>query len=201
MLNIDLSLKDTKHISLIIITKKIMTHELIEKSVSKKEILPAILEKSKEIISYSNIFGDFALEINEEVAKNSLKNIFGKSVELAENTLDSIISTYYQQMEVTVDFNTNLENAVRELNPDNAEKLLTLIKYYFEMSWEKTTENTKNIMEHYSEHANMANKINKKFDEIIESQDKNIFHLQNKGLDHFNEWSSEWWKQPTAEKE
>ena len=176
-----------------------MVNELIEKDVRMKEIIPTRSEKANEAISYSNIFGDFVLQVNEEVAANSLKNIFSKSIELSENTLDSIISTYYQQMEVTVDFNSNVENAVRELNPDNADKLLKVIRHYFDKSWKTTVDNTKKVMESYSVHTNLASKISEKFETIMELQAKNINQLQSTEL-HPNEWSSEWWKQPVTEK-
>ena len=102
-------------------------------------------------------------------------------------------------MEVTVDFNSNVENAVRELNPDNADKLLKVIRHYFDKSWKTTVDNTKKVMESYSVHTNLASKISEKFETIMELQAKNINQLQSTEL-HPNEWSSEWWKQPVTEK-
>ena len=124
-----------------------MTSTLNEKAEKIKTSIKGTAEKSKETIrefidsNTKNI--DAALDsnkkifdsINEKLNQNemdttvsdTIKQTFGKSVELAEGALDSIIDSYTRQMELNVDFNTKLVDAVKESNTENPEKILTLI--------------------------------------------------------------------------
>jgi uncharacterized protein YpuA (DUF1002 family) len=133
-------------------------------------------------------------EIDDSVT-DTLKNTFGKSVELAENALDSIIDSYTRQMEMNVDFNTKLVDAVKESKSENPEKVLNLIHENFEASRELTIRNTKEILDFYTKHTNLAVNFNEKFGENINAQLELLFKIQSKGLNKFTEWASEWWRQ------
>src|ERR1017187_1726295 len=100
---------------------------LNEKAEKIKNNIKGTAEKSKETIreiieSNTKFIGD-ALDSNkkmvdsikekfnqkdmEDSVTDTLKSTFGKSVELAEDALDSIINAYTRQMEMNVDFNTD----------------------------------------------------------------------------------------------
>lgn len=139
-------------------------------------------------------------EVDEKVA-GTLKHTFVKSVELAEDAYDAIINSYTRQMELTVDFNSQLVEAVKESNPKNADKFLELIHENFERSHQLSAKNTKEILEFYNKHTNLALNFNKTFADNVNAQVEAMFQIQSKGLDRFTNWASEWWKNPSAEKE
>jgi tRNA/tmRNA/rRNA uracil-C5-methylase (TrmA/RlmC/RlmD family) len=98
-------------------------------------------------------------------------------------------------MELTVDFNTELVDAVKEASMEHPEKILELIHENFEASHQLTISNTKEMLDFYNKHTNLAVNFNEKFGESINAQIESLFNLQNKGLNKFTNWASEWWKQ------
>jgi len=192
-----------------------MTQTLNEKAEKIKKIINGTAEKSKEtireIIASNNKYMDAAMDSNKKIVDSikkqfdghaiddsvteSLKSTFGKSVELAEDALDSIINSYTRQMELNVDFNTKLVDTIMENNGANMDKVLQLIHENFEASRQMTVDNTKEILDFYNKHTNLALNFNKKFEENIHAQIDSLFAIQSKGLDKFTNWASEWWKQ------
>ncbi len=187
---------------------------LNEKAEKIKNNIKGTAEKSKETIreiieSNTKFIGD-ALDTNkkmvdsikekfnqqemEDSVTDTLKSTFGKSVELAEDALDSIINAYTRQMELNVDFNTKLVDAIKESNTENPEKVLNLIHENFEASRQLTIDNTKEILDFYNKHTNLAVNFNTKFGENINAQLESLFKIQSKGLNKFTEWASDWWK-------
>ena len=189
------------------------THEKAEKI---KKNITGFAEKSKEtireLIGASSKQMETALDANakifEGIKKNlhmqevdekvtgTLKHTFVKSVELAEDAYDAIINSYTRQMELTVDFNSKLVEAVKESNVDNADRFLELIHENMEASQKLTAENTKEILEFYNKHTNLALNFNTKFADNVNSQVDAMFEIQKKSLQRFTGWAQEWWKQP-----
>ena len=191
------------------------TETLNEKAEEIKDTIKGTTEKSKEtireIISSSSKFIGEALDTNqkfvdsvkdklnlqnmEDTITNDLKNTFGKSVELAEDTIDIIMNSYSKQMEMNVDINSKLVDAIKDTNGYSPENVLNLIKNNFEASREMYINNTKEILAAYNKHTNLAVNFNKKFGESINTQIESIFDLQTRGFHKFSELTSEWWKQ------
>ena len=191
-----------------------METTLNEKAEKIKENIKGTAEQSKEtirkIIDSNTQYIGTALDSNKKIVDSikeklgekeiddsvtdTLKNTFGKSVELAEDALDSIINSYTRQMEMNVDFNTKLVDAVKESNNKTPEKVLNLIHENFEASRELTIRNTKEILEFYNKHTNLAVNFNEKFGENINAQIESLFKIQSTGLDRFTNWASDWWK-------
>ncbi|HEY4798048.1 MAG TPA: hypothetical protein VII99_03125 [Bacteroidia bacterium] len=191
-----------------------------EKAEKIKKIILNSAEQSKktirDLVVANDKYIDSALDANAQVFKTikekldqqnvdgamseKIKGSFSKSVELAEDTLDAIINAYTRQMQLTVDFNTKLVEAVQEANPENADKFLQLINDNFDATQTLINKNTKEIMDFYNKHTNLALNFNKKFEETINAQIDSLFQIQNKGLKKFTGWASEWWKQETPEK-
>src|ERR1019366_398074 len=192
-----------------------METTLNEKSEKIKNSIKGTAEKSKETIreiidsntkyigaaldSNKKIVDSIKEKLNQQEIEDSLtgpmKSTFGKSVELAEDALDSIINSYTRQMELNVDFNTKLVDAVKESDSKNPEKVLNLINDNFEATRQLTTKNTKEILEFYNKHTNLAVNFNQKFGESINAQMESMFKIQGTGLTRFTDWASEWWKQ------
>mgnify|MGYP001598512433 CR=1 FL=1 len=192
-----------------------MTSTLNEKAEKIKTSIKGTAEKSKETIrefidsNTKNI--DAALDSNKKIfdsineklnqtemdatVADTIKQTFGKSVELAEGALDSIIDSYTRQMELNVDFNTKLVDAVKDSSTQNPEKILSLIHENFEASHQLTINNTKEILDFYNKHTNLALNFNEKFGETIKTQLESMFTIQSRGLDRFTDWANEWWKQ------
>ena len=154
---------------------------------SNKKIVDSIKEKLDQ------------QDVNDSVTEN-VKDTFGKSVELAEDALDSIINSYTRQMEMNVDFNTKLVDAIKESKSEHPEKVLELIHQNFEASHQLTLNNTKEILDFYNKHTNLAVNFNEKFGENINSQIESLFKIQGRGLNRFTDWASEWWKEDGKEK-
>lgn len=192
------------------------TATLNEKAEKIKSNIKTTAEQSKEaireIISTNTKYIGDALDNNQKMVDSikaklnqqeiedsvtgPLKNTFGKSVELAEDALDSIINAYTRQMELNVDFNTKLVDALKESgNNESSEKVLKLIHENFEASYKMTINNTKEILDFYNKHTNLAVNFNQKFGATINAQIETLFSIQQKGLTKFTSWASEWWKQ------
>ena len=192
-----------------------METKLNEKSEKIKNSIKNTAEKSREIIreiiASNSKHIDSALDSNKKIVDSikeklnqkeiedsltdTLKGTFGKSVELAENALDSIINSYTRQMEMNIDFNTKLVDAVKESSSNQSEKLLELIHENFEASHQLTVKNTKEILDFYNKHTNLAVNFNQKFGDSINAQIESLFNIRSKGLNMFTGWASEWWKQ------
>jgi sugar-specific transcriptional regulator TrmB len=192
-----------------------MENLLTEKAEKIKSTIKNTAEKSKEtireIIASNTKYLGAAIDSNEKIIHSieeklsgqemddsvtlPLKSTFVKSIALAEDTLDSIINAYTRQMELNVDFNTKLADAIKESNAENPEKVLDLIRENFEASRQLTIKNTKEILDFYNKHTNLALNFNQKFGENINAQIDSLFAIQNKGLNKFTGWASDWWKQ------
>jgi hypothetical protein len=197
-----------------------MKTTLNDKAEKIKGIINGSAEKSKETIrelidsntkylgtamdSNKKLVDSIKKQLDEQAIDDSvtqsMKKTFGKSIELAEDTLDSIINSYTRQMELNVDFNTRLVDAIKESNGKNHDQVLKLIQDNFEASRELTIKNTKEILEFYNKHTNLALNFNEKFGENIHAQLTSLFNIQTKGLNKFTEWASDWWKQNQKEK-
>lgn len=192
-----------------------MANALNEKAEKIKTNIKETAEKSKETIrefidantknmdaaldSNKKIFDSIKTKLNQkeidDTVTDTIKQTFGKSVELAEDALDSIINSYTRQVDLNVDFNTKLVDALKESGTGNPEKVLTLIHENFEASRQLTVNNTKEILDFYNKHTNLAVNFNEKFGDTINAQIDSMFAIQSKGLDKFTGWASEWWKQ------
>ncbi len=195
-------------------TDHIMDHTLTAKVEKIKNNIYGSADKSKEtireiIVSNSKHIGN-ALDSNkkivdsikeklnhqeiEDTITDTLKTSFEKSVELAEDALDSIINSCTKQMEMNIDFNTKLVDAVKESKNDHPEKVLELIYKNFEASRQLTINNTKEILDFYNKHTNLAMDFNEKFGESVKAQIESLYSMQTKSLNKFTSWAAEWWK-------
>ena len=192
-----------------------MEATLNDKAEKIKKTINGTAEKSKEaireFIEANNKHVDAAMTANakmlntitesmnhqaiDETVTTNLKNTFGKSVQLAEDAMDSIINSYTRQMELTVDFNTKLVDAIKESKSESPEKVLELIHENFEASRKMTLENTKELLDFYNKHTNLALNFNKRFAENVQAQIETMFTIQNKGLNRFTSWAADWWKE------
>jgi hypothetical protein len=169
------------------------------------------LNSQSETIKNSIIeTADSALDINKKAVDSIKKNLtqkeiddsitytvketFGKSVELAEDSIDSVINAYVKQVEWSVALNAKLIDSFKENYGSNPEKVLNLIYENFETSRQVTIKNTLEIIEYYNKHTNLAVNFNKKFADTIANQVEVLSHIQSKGLDKYKEWVSDWWK-------
>ncbi|MEO7087527.1 MAG: hypothetical protein ABIZ51_01895 [Bacteroidia bacterium] len=159
---------------------------------NNKHIGAALDTNFKMVDSIKKSFGQKSMD---DSVTETLKNTFGKSVELAEDALDSIINSYTRQMEQNVDFNTKLIDTIKEHKSGTPEKVLELIHENFEASRKLTTENTKEILDFYNKHTNLALNFNKKFAENITAQIEAISNVQNDSQNKFTSWASHWWKE------
>jgi hypothetical protein len=196
------------------------TNNTYEKADKIKSNIASFVLKSKEIIreliGQSSKQMETAMEGNTKILNSirvhlamqqvdgkvadTVKHTFVKSLELAEDTFDAIINSYTRQMNHTVDFNTQLVEAVKESNPKNADKFLELINENFERSQELNNKNTKEILEFYNKHTNLAINFNQSFSDNVNAQIETLLQLQSKGFDKFSNWASDWWKQDAEAK-
>jgi hypothetical protein len=151
---------------------------------NNKKVVDLITGKLKQ----QNIENDYAIT-------DALKKTFGRSIELSEDAIDSIINAYTKQMELNVDFNTKLIDAIKEQNNQSFEKALQLIHEYFEASRQLIINNTKEIVNSYNKHTNLALNFNQKFGESINAQMESISRIQGNGVKMLTNWASEWWKE------
>jgi hypothetical protein len=135
----------------------------------------------------------------EDSVTGKLKNTFGKSVELAEGAIDSIISSYSRQMKMNLDGNTKLMEAVKNSDSKTHDKVLNVIQNNFEAVRELTINNTKEILDFYNKHTNLAVNFNEQFSENINVQLASLFNIQSKGHQAMTDWTNAWRKQSKKE--
>lgn len=195
------------------------SNDTYEKAERIKKNITSFAEKSKETIrelidtsakqmenamdSNSKIFNSikqkFDLQDVDGKVSETVKHTFVKSLELAEDTYDAIVNSYTRQMKHTVDFNTQLVEAVKESNPKNADKFLELIQENFESSQELNNKNTKEILEFYNKHTNLTLNFNKTFSENVNAQVEAMLEMQSKSFGKFTNWAADWWKQGSTD--
>ncbi len=192
------------------------TNETAEKI---KGSIKASSEKSKEtireIIASGNKYLHSAIEANRQIIDSvkeklnreklddtvtgALKNAYQKSIELSEDALDSIINSYSRQMELAIDSNSKLLDTVKELKIARPGQLINTIKENFEATRELNVRNTKEMVDFYNKHSNLALNFNKKLGESLNVQIDAMAKLQRDGYHKFTEWASEWWKNSAKE--
>lgn len=154
-----------------------------------KETIREIIDSNTQFISTSidsnkKMFDSISGKVKQEVIADSVtgtvKQTFGKSIEFAEDALDKIIDACIRQMELNVDFNTKLVDAVKESQSKNPEKMLQLIRENYIASRQLTVKNTKEILDIYNKHTDFAMNFNQKFGENIYAQIESLFNVQSK---------------------
>ena len=144
--------------------EKIKSHINNTAGKSKETIKEIIASNSKHIgnalDSNKKIVDSIKEKLNdkeiEDTITETLKTSFGKSIEIAEDALDSIINSTTRQIEWSIDYNTKLVDAIKESQNTNPEKMLELINENFEASQQLTIDNTKEILDFYNKHTNLA---------------------------------------------
>jgi hypothetical protein len=196
-----------------------MKSSVTEKAEKIKTIIGDTALKSKEavqeIISMNTRYLDQALDSNKVIVEgirqqfqfseqgtpifDTLNKAFGKSVELSEETIDSIIEGYNKQIQLYVDYNTRLIDTIKESatyssNNGEIEKILKVIHDSFESSVNAMNASMKTIIESYNKHTNLALNFNKKFGDNVTAQLGVFSELQTGSMNIFSSWASEWWK-------
>lgn len=191
-----------------------MDNTLNSKAEKIKNNIKGTAEKSKETIkeiiaSNSKYLGD-AINSNKKIVDSikeklnqqeiedsvtdTLKKTFGKSVELAEEALDSIINSYTKQLQMNVDFNTKLVEMIKESKNGSPEKTLEFILENFEATRQLTINSTKEIFNFYNQHTNLSMDFNQQLGKNITTQIESFSGLQNNSMNKFTAYASEWWK-------
>ena len=198
-----------------------MKNPLSEKADQLKKIMDSTAQKSKEnleeLIRVNNQLMGKALDSNKAIVdgirkqfdvqdKNtpffeSLNKAFGKSVELSEESMDTIIDGYNKQIRMYVDFNTRLVDAIRESvnqssNQAGMDTMLKLITDNFEQSVSSMNTNMKSTIDSYNKHTNLALNINKKFGENVSAQLEIYKEFQSKNRNMMANWAALWGKKP-----
>jgi hypothetical protein len=162
------------------------------------QYLGKALDSNKLIVD--GIRQQFQLKEQSTPIFDSLNKAFGKSIELSEETIDSIIEGYNKQIQLYVDYNTRLIDTLKETsalsaNSRELEKILKLIHESFESSVQVMNNSMKAIIESYNKHTNLALNFNKKFGDNVTAQLEMYSELQSNSMQAFSSWASEWWKQ------
>jgi hypothetical protein len=164
---------------------------------SNSKYLHAALDSNKKVID--SVREKLNQEKLDDTVTGAIKNAFQKSIELSEDALDSIINSYTRQMEFAIDSNSKLLDKVKELNISKPDQLLNTIRENFEASRELNVKNTKEMVDFYNKHTNLALNFNQKFGEGINLQVATMAKLQQDGYKKFTEWASDWWKNSVKE--
>lgn len=167
---------------------------------SNSQHLSAAIDANKKMVD--NIKEQFYTKNVDPAIIANLKKTFGTTVELSEEVIDTIIDAHVKRIESIIDFNIRLMDILKEQefkDNDAVEKLLKLIQGKFDESVQLSINNMKKVIEVYNKHLNLALNFNKKFYGNINAQMDTMFSLQNKSIDSFNSWATEWWKQNSKE--
>jgi hypothetical protein len=197
-----------------------MKNSVLEKAENIKTIIGDTALKSKEavqeLISLNSKYLGQALDSNKVIVEGirqqfqfkeqstpiveNMNKTFGKSVELSEETIDTIMDSYTTQIQMHIDYSTKLIDTIKESfsfssNNGEVEKILKVIQDNFEASVHSMNTSMKSIIESYNKHTNLALNFNKKFGDNVTLQLEMYQELQNNSLNMFSSWATEWWKQ------
>ena len=185
------------------ITKKKKTESTkhtIEKSAEKskakvRELLESTISERDENEKSIQLLADSVLREVNSVSAEMLKTAMGKSLEFNESTLDSLINSYSNQMEMNMEFNSRLLDFLKDTDGSEQNDLWDLIEKQFEESQHLIVNNTKDVLNLYSRHNKMTLDFNRIFRDNIFTQIEALSNIQKKGSNEFTEWAADWWTQ------
>ena len=164
---------------------------------SNKKYISSALDSNKKMID--SVRERLNQEKLDDTVTGPLKNAYEKSIELAEDALDGIINSYTRQMELAIDSSSKLLDNVKDLANGKTDTVLNSIQENFEAARQLNIKNTKEMVDFYNKHANLALNFDQKMGGSIYAQIDAIAKIQREGYNKFTEWASDWWK--TAVKE
>jgi hypothetical protein len=169
-------------------------------SSNSKHIGAALDSNSKFIDTIRQKLDQQEIEIDNTII-DTWKRTFGKSIELSEDAIDSIINAYTRQVEFSIDFNTKLIDAIKASSNQGSETVLQFIQESFETSRQLITNSLNEIIDSYNKHTNLALNFNQKFGEVLNVQLESLSKIQENNVKLFSNWTSEWWKTGRDKKE
>lgn len=188
-----------------------------------KENIYAVSKQSKEtirgIINASSSQVENALDVNKKFMQSiekqylshefignnlagDLNKTFSDSVELSEESIDTIIDMQSAQLQSAIEMNLKLVNTIKDIDFNNREDrdaLVKIIEKSFDESSKQLIENTKKMTDLYNKHINLALNFNEKFSRDIDKRLQSINVFQTKNMDMFTDWANHWWKSSTKE--
>lgn len=181
-------------------------------SLKQKETIQNIIDSSSRSFEASldankNFIDSLEKQIfNSDYTDNNIlsevKKMYGNSVELSEEAIDIIIDIQTKQLQSAIDFNVKIAEIIRNLDfseKEHKDELLEEIEKNFEESSHRLIENSKKITEIYNKHINLAVNFNERFSKKINGQLQVLNIFQNKNMDMFNDWATQWWKGASKE--
>lgn len=193
-------------------------HVTLEERVeAMKKSFDIASEKSKqaikEILSTCNEQAKKAVDTNQQIIGSAIKqleafkvdtsyfrqfyNTIGKSVELSEEVIDSIIESHNKRVNLTVDFNKKCLESLKEqtlYGGATNEKLLKVLQDNFNDSIQLSINNMKGIINMYNKHLNLSTNFSKNFNESIDKQVEFMADIYRKQVGMFTDWTANWWE-------
>lgn len=173
----------------------------------------------KEILNTCNDQAKKAVETNQEIIGSAIKqletynvdasyfrqfyNTIGKSVELSEEVIDSIIESHNKRVNLTVEFNKKCLESLKEqtlLGGTTNEKLIKILQDNFNDSIQLSINNMKGIINMYNKHLNLSVNFSKNFNESIDKQVEFMSDIYKKQVGMFAEWTANWWEKDVSPK-
>lgn len=164
-------------------------HAIVE---SNTGYLRIALDSNKGIID--SIQEQFSRKDIDGSIIEGVKKAMGNSVEMAEDTIDTVIEAYNKQVDTTLEFNTKLIEMIKDLDvkyPEESEKLLHAIQENLESSIKLSTDEMKKIVDAYNRNTNFALNFNKTFGQSFNSQIEAIHKLQNTNINALTHWATQ----------
>jgi hypothetical protein len=109
----------------------------------------------------------------------TIENVIENNVVLAEELLDTIENTENSQLEMNMDFDVAQEETSNEMDAFNTKSMLEKIQGSFEETKLVTINNTKELVNFYTQNANLALNINQQLVDSINSQIELLLNLKN----------------------
>jgi len=164
-------------------------HAIVE---SNSGYLKIALDSNKHIID--TIQEQFNTKDVDKSVMESVKKALGTSVEMAEDTIDTVIEAYDKQIDTSIKFNSKLVEMIKDLElkyPEESELLLKEIQDNLDSSIKLSTDGMKKIVDAYNRNTNFALNFNKTFGPSYNSQIDAIHKLQNNNMNILTQWATE----------
>lgn len=129
---------------------------------------------------------------------DEISSSFVSSLQMSDEVIDAIIDSHLRKVHQIVDFNKDCIEALKEsylTDKISHEKYLKLFKKNFDQSIEFSTNDMKKIVDVYNKHMNLTTNFNKRFSKNINTQVDSFVKLQTKGVQAYNNWIANWWKE------
>ncbi|HXC06138.1 MAG TPA: hypothetical protein VNZ86_15380 [Bacteroidia bacterium] len=140
------------------------------------------------------------LKSNETYTFDALTSTVDKNTKTSLEAVENVLHNYNKQISLFINQNLHLLDTLSEYSAviskaEGMEKILKLMQANFEAGMEAMNTSASNILELYSKHTRLSDKLNHKLGELFILQAENFRSIQTRSIHVLTGWASDWWSE------